>query len=113
MTAYLISFPAAAMVVAAEDMQTVEAESHAVVREAKAAGVWRFGGGINGSVPPVMVSADGTVAERTYEQTRRLDGGFAILDLPTREEALRWAARFASACRCAQEVREFGFDPES
>jgi hypothetical protein len=33
--------------------------------------------------------------------------------LPTREEALDWAARIAKGCRCAQEVREIMFDPES
>jgi hypothetical protein len=27
-------------------------------------------------------------------------------------EALEWAAKIAAACRCAQEVREFGPDPE-
>jgi len=30
-----------------------------------------------------------------------------------REDALMWAARMARACRCAQEVREIMFDPES
>jgi len=39
-------------------------------------------------------------------------GGFAIVDVPTREEALQWAAKFAVACRCAQEVRELQPDPE-
>ncbi|MCW3820280.1 hypothetical protein ONA91_38210 [Micromonospora sp. DR5-3] len=29
----------------------------------------------------------------------------------SREEALEWAAKFAVACRCAQEVREIMFDP--
>jgi hypothetical protein len=27
-------------------------------------------------------------------------------------EALRWAAKIAIACRCAQEVRAIGADPE-
>jgi hypothetical protein len=27
------------------------------------------------------------------------------------EEALEWAAKFAVACRCSQEVREILFDP--
>ena len=40
-------------------------------------------------------------------------GGFSIIEVSSREEALAWAARFAMACRCAQEVREIGFDPES
>jgi len=26
---------------------------------------------------------------------------------------LRWAAKIAESCRCAQEVREIMFDPES
>jgi hypothetical protein len=34
-----------------------------------------------------------------------------IIDVPSREEALQWAAKIAVACRCAQEVREFGPDP--
>ena len=36
----------------------------------------------------------------------------ARLDVPSREEALRWAAKIAVACRWAQEVREVGADPE-
>lgn len=113
MSYFLISFPSAAMVVAEEDMPIVIAESHAVVREAKAAGIWVFGGGINADVPPVRVAGDGMVTEDTYPQTARIDGGYAILELPTREAAIEWAARIAAACRCAQELREFHYDPES
>ena len=29
-------------------------------------------------------------------------------EVPSREAALEWAAKLAAACRCAQEVREFG-----
>ncbi|NJC23860.1 hypothetical protein BJ994_002936 [Arthrobacter pigmenti] len=113
MTKYLISFPSAAMVVPDEEMRAVSDASHAVVQEAKDAGVWVFGGGIDESVPPVMVDGDGTVTEGTYAQTKQLEGGYAVLEVPSREEALEWAARFATACRCAQEVREFGYDPAS
>jgi len=35
-----------------------------------------------------------------------------MVDVPSREEALEWATKFAVACRCAQEVREIGADPE-
>jgi hypothetical protein len=38
-------------------------DSHAVIDEAKAAGVYVFGGGIDEAVPPALVSADGAVAE--------------------------------------------------
>ncbi|GAB3535742.1 hypothetical protein GCM10027403_14210 [Arthrobacter tecti] len=113
MTKYLISFPSAAMVVPDEEMQAVSDASHAVVQEAKDAGVWVFGGGINESVPPVMVDGDGTVTEGTYAQTKQLEGGYAVLEVASREAALEWAAKFATACRCAQEVREFGYDPAS
>ncbi len=96
-----------------EDLPAVAAASHAVVREAKAAGVWVFGGGIEESVPPVMVSSEGTVTAGTYPQTRTIEGGYAILDVPTREAAIAWAAKIAASCRCAQELREFMYDPES
>ena len=113
MAKYLISFPAAAMDVPDEEMAAVGDASHAVMREAKDAGVYVFGGGINADVAPLMVAADGTVTNETYPQTREFDGGFCVLELPSRESAVQWAARIAKACRCAQELREFGYDPES
>lgn len=113
MSKYLISFPGSAMDVADEDMAAVGEDSHAVIREAKDAGVYVFGGGINAEVVPLMVAADGTVTRETYPQTREFDGGFCVLELPSREAAIHWAAKIAKACRCSQELREFGYDPES
>ena len=113
MARYLISFPAAAMVVADGEWDAVVRDSHAVIEEAKAAGVYVFGGGIDAAVPPVRVTADGAVAEGGYPWAPALDGGLTILELASREEAIAWAARIARACRCAQELRVFGFDPQS
>jgi len=113
MTKYLISFPSAAMVVPEEELQAVSDASHAVVQEAKDAGVWVFGGGIDESIPPVMVAGDGTVSEGTYPQTTQLEGGYSVLELPSYDAALEWAAKIAVACRCAQEVRAFHYDPAS
>jgi hypothetical protein len=113
MTKFLISFPAAAMQVAAADMPAVSEAARALVRDAKRAGVYVFAGGINEAVAPVQVSADGRTQAQTYLQTRDFNGGFMVLELPDREAALHWAARTAAACRCAQELREFFFDPES
>jgi hypothetical protein len=113
MTKYLISFPATAMKVPVEDMPAVSDASRAVIREAKAAGVYVFAGGINSEVAPVMVAADGSCTAETYRQTREFDGGFCVLELPSRADAVDWAARLAAACRCAQELREFYYDPES
>ncbi|CAN5279111.1 hypothetical protein BH10PSE17_BH10PSE17_23170 [soil metagenome] len=112
MTKYLISFPSEAMVVAEEDFPTVAADAHAVIDEAKAAGVYVFSGGIHEQVDPVLVSADGSVSTQIYPGSQ-LDGGFAVLELPTRAAAVEWAKKLALACRCAQELREFMYDPAS
>ena len=96
-----------------EDMPAVSDASHAVIREAKAAGVYVFGGGINTNVAPVAVAADGSCTSETYRETKELDGGFCVLELPSRADAVQWAARLAAACRCAQELCEFYYDPES
>ena len=84
MTKYLISFPSGAMDVTEEELPAVSDASLAVVREAKDAGVWVFGGGIDESVPPVLVDGDGTVTEGTYPQTKQLEGGYSVLELPSR-----------------------------
>jgi hypothetical protein len=84
MAKYLISFPGPAMDVLAEDMTAVSEAAHAVIREAKDAGVYVFGGGINEDVAPLMVAADGTVTNETYPQTKEFDGGFCVLELPSR-----------------------------
>ena len=58
------------------------------------------------------MATDRTVTGGPYPQTKELTGGFTLVDVPTREAALDWAAKIAVACRCAQEVREFGPDTE-
>ena len=113
MAKYLISFPSAAMVVPDDEWEAVGRDAAAVIDEAKAAGVYVFAGGIDAAVPPVRVSADGSVADGGYPWAPPLDGGFTVLELPTREAAVAWAARMAKACRCEQELRVFGFDPRS
>jgi hypothetical protein len=112
MTRYLISFPSAAMDhIPAGELPAVGEAAHAVAREAMDAGVWVFGGGLAEDVDPVMVAGDGTITAGTYPQTTELNGGFAVLDVPSRAAALAWAAKIAAACRCAQEIREFMPDP--
>ena len=60
MSKCLISFPSRAMELADDEWELVGRESHAVVQQAKDAGVWVFGGGIDESVAPVRVAGDGT-----------------------------------------------------
>ena len=109
---YLISFDDGTMIFPAEELPDVSAAAHKVVQEAKDAGVWIFGGGLL-SQRASVVATDGTVTAGPYPETKAVIGGFSIIDVPAREDALAWAARIAVACRCAQEVREIMFDPES
>ena len=112
MERYLISFDDGSMTFPEEDLPAVAEASHAVVREAKAAGVWIFGGGVLNQRASI-VATDGSVSEGPYPETKAVIGGFSIIEVPSRDEALMWAAKIASSCRCAQEVREIMYDPES
>jgi len=109
-TKYLISFPSEALILTDEEFPAVSADAHAVIEEAKAAGVYVFAGGIDEATAPVSVSSDGTVLSGLYPGSR-LTGGFAVLDLPSRQEAVDWARKLAAACRCSQELRVFMDDP--
>jgi hypothetical protein len=111
MTKYLISFPSCAMVIPDGEWQAVADAAHAVIREAQEAGVYVFGGGIDEGVAPVVVGGDGMVVAGGHPQRPMLDGGFTVLELPSRDAAVAWAARIAVACRCAQELRQFQYDP--
>jgi hypothetical protein len=105
MTRYLISFDDGAMTFPDEDFPAVAEAAHAVANEARGAGVWVFGGGLVSSGQVSVVDTDGTITDGPAPKA--YIGGFSVLDVPTRDEALDWAARIAAACRCAQEVREF------
>lgn len=110
---YLISFNDGAMDhIAREDIPAVGDDVRVVMREAKAAGAWVFGAGLERQQAQI-VGIDGTVTDGPYPETKEVVGGFVVLDADTREEALVWAAKIAKACQCAQEVREMLFDPES
>jgi hypothetical protein len=110
MTRYLVSFDDGAMTVSEEDLPAVDDAAHAVVRAAQEAGVWVFGGGLM-SQRASIVAPGGAVSEGPYPETKAVLGGFSIIDVPSRADALAWAARIAEACRCAQEVREIMDDP--
>jgi hypothetical protein len=110
MTQYMISFDDGAMTFPNEELPDVARAAQVVVQEARDAGVWVFGAGLEHQVPSV-VATDGTVTDGPYPESKEHLGGFAVVDVPSREEALEWAARIAVACRCAQEVFELLPDP--
>lgn len=105
MARYLISFDDGAMAFPEEELPAVAEAAYAVVREAEEAGVWVFGGGLRSCETVSVVGTDGTVTDGP--ENKAYIGGFSVVDVPSREEALEWAAKIAVACRCAQEVREF------
>ena len=57
------------------------------------------------------MDTDGSVAGPSQLESKAYIGGFSVVEVPSRQEALNWAAKIAVACRCAQEVREFLPDP--
>lgn len=113
MPRYLISFDDGLMDhITDEELPAVSDASHQVVRDAKAAGVWIFGGGI-ARQQAAIVAPDGTVTPGPMPERKAVVGGFSVLEVAAREVALEWAAKIAASCRCAQEVREIMYDPES
>ncbi|WP_327108158.1 YciI family protein [Nonomuraea glycinis] len=95
-----------------EDWEDVGKAAHAVVQEAVDAGVWVFGAGLERQRASI-VATDGMVTDGPYPETKEVIGGFTVVEVASREEALAWAAKTAVACRCAQEVRELMPDPET
>ncbi len=113
MPRYLISFDDGSMDHISEaDLPSVGEASRAVVREIKQAGAWIFGGGVLRQQASI-VATDGSVADGPVPETKAVVGGFSIIEVASRDEALAWAAKLAESCRCAQEVREIMYDPES
>ena len=108
MTRYLISFDHGAMDhIPDEEGPAVGEAAHAVVQEARDAGVFVFAGGCSEEVS--VIATDGTVTDAP--DNKAYIGGVTIVDVPSREDALQWAAKIAVACRCAQEFREIMPDP--
>ena len=111
MARYLISFDDGWMTFPEEELPDVAKAALEVVHEAEDAGVWVYGAGLERQQASI-VDTNGLVTDGPFPETKEVIGGFAIVDVPTREEALEWAAKIAVACRCAQEVRAIGADPE-
>jgi hypothetical protein len=109
MTRYLISFGAHAMDhIPGEDMPAVAKAAHAVIQETVNEGVLVCTGGLEDQRAGI-VATDGTVTDGPHPEAI---AGLTVIEVPSRQEALEWAGKLAVACRCAQEVRAIGPDPE-
>jgi len=97
MTRYLISFDHGAMdSIPDEQEPAVRDATRAVIQEFKDAGIWVFAAGVypHDEVSASVVAPDGTVTDRAENNI----AGVTIIDVPSREEALQWAAKLAAAC---------------
>jgi hypothetical protein len=110
MTRYLISFDDGWMTFPKDELPDVSKAAMGVVKEAQDAGVWVYGAGLERQRASI-VTTDGLVTDGPFPETKEVIGGFSIVDVASREEALEWAAKIAAACRCAQEVRVILPDP--
>jgi hypothetical protein len=109
MPQYVITFPSDAMDhIPLDELPDVGRAAHAVCQDLIDAGVLLFSGGLE-QEGASLVGTDGTVTDGPRPD---FIGGITIVDVPSREDALQWAAKIAAACRCTQEVRAIGFDPE-
>jgi hypothetical protein len=109
MSKFIISFgPSAMDHIPHEDMPAVADAAHAVVQEILNAGVYVVAGGLENRSSSI-VATDGIVTDGPQPEAI---SGITIVEVSSREEALKWAAKIAAACRCAQEVWEIGDDPE-
>ncbi len=109
MAMFVISFGAHAMDrIPRGDMPDVAKAAHAVCCEAIKAGVFVCAGGLEDKRAGI-VATDGTVTDGQHPEAI---GGFTVVDVQSRADALEWAARIAAACRCPQEVWEVAPDAE-
>jgi hypothetical protein len=110
MARYLISFDDGWMKLTEENFSDVAEAVREMREEALEAGVWVYGAGLESQTASI-VATDGMITDGPFPETKEVIGGFWVADVPSREDALKWAAKTAAACGCTQEVREILPDP--
>lgn len=87
----------------------------ALNKEMVAAGVRVFVGGLEPAGKAIAVrkrsGADLLVTDGPYLETKEHVGGFWVLELASREEAIEWGRKAAIACRAPVEIRQFNQRP--
>jgi hypothetical protein len=82
----------------------------AFMAEASAAGVIFLTGAVRPAEAAVTISYAGgkrTVTDGPYAEAKELVAGFAIIDVPSVEDAVSWVSRFAEAAGVGEsEIRE-------
>ena len=94
----------------AEVLEGIMAEVGRIREELAARGSWVFGNGLHGPSEAATVrSGNGRalVTDGPFVEMKEHLGGITIIDVADRDEALRWAGRYAEATTLPIEVRQF------
>lgn len=95
---------------AAED-DALRRDISALNAEMVAAGIRKFVGGLEPAraAKTIRRGPDGGLltTDGPFAEAKEHVGGFWVLDLPNRDEALAWGQKAATACRASVEVRQF------
>ncbi len=99
-----------------EDMEKAYKQVDVFNAELQEAGVWVFAGGLHPASTATVVRAQGgevITTDGPYAETKEQLGGFWIITAADLDVALGWAAKAATACMAAVEVRPFQEDPQA
>ncbi|HVL98655.1 MAG TPA: YciI family protein [Egibacteraceae bacterium] len=112
MTQFLLSvyYPEGATQPPPAELEQIIRDTEVFHEEAKAAGVWVFGGGLHDASSATVVNVRGgqvLTTDGPFAETKEQLGGFSVLDLPDLDAALAWAEKASRATTCPIEVRPF------
>ncbi len=113
MTQYLFSMiqPGVSDTVPPPDvLEGIMAEVGRIRDELADQGSWVFGNGLHGPSEAATVRIEGdrtVVTDGPFVEMKEHIGGITIVDVADRDEALRWARRYAEATTLPIEVRRF------
>ncbi|WP_370949908.1 YciI family protein [Amycolatopsis sp. cg5] len=92
------------------EVQAMMARTGKVTEEMKSAGAWVFVGGLENSDAATVVrpgNGTTTITDGPFAETKEQLGGFWVINAEDHDQALAWAAKCATACGQAIEVRPF------
>jgi hypothetical protein len=93
-----------------EVLEAVMRDVHALIAEAKSAGVWVFNGGLchpSASTVVRLEQGEMLVTDGPYAEGKEYIGGFLIVRVPDLDAALEWARKSARVISLPIEVRPF------
>ena len=120
MKQYLLSvcYPADATPPPPDRLEKIMRDVAALRREMQAAGAWVFGGGLHPPNTATVIrhrNGETIVTDGPFIETKEVIGGYWMIEVGSREEAIQWARRCPASDGDVIEVRrvqEMGDFPE-